>query len=165
MQWVLVEYLLINTTSILKIVVPSLPYTNILYVFPARCRVGWIQYGNDCLFLSSETIPGSLADPKQSCTRLQAKTFPVEKNFCYLQFFAYQSVALIRFQLTNMFSWDRREPLENCTSLVNMYKNGITYSQCQKRIYFVCVQGKAVSLKRYLGSLRKPRQQRQRERR
>ena len=83
-------------------------------------------------------------DPKESCTRLQAKTFRVEKNFCMLKFFVYQSTAFIRFQLRDILRWDRREPLENCTSLLDMYKNGITYSQCQRRIYFACVQGKAV---------------------
>ena len=96
------------------------------------------------MFLSSEIIPGSLVDPKESCTRLQAKTFRVEKNFCMLRFFVYQSTAFIRFQLRDILRWDRREPLENCTSLLDMYKNGITYSQCQRRIYFACVQGKAV---------------------
>lgn len=103
------------------------------------------------MLLSSEIIPGSssLADPKESCTRLQAKTFRVEKIFCYINFFVHQSAAIIKFQLRDIFNWDRREPLENCTSLVvNMDKNGITYSQCQRRMYFVCVQGKAVVFKK-----------------
>ena len=89
-------------------------------------------------------MPGSLPDPKESCTRLQAKAFRVEKNFCVLKYFIYQSKAIIRFQLRDIFWWDQREPLENCTSLLNLYKNGLIYSQCQRRIYFACVRGKAV---------------------
>ncbi|XP_078349462.1 uncharacterized protein LOC144634384 [Oculina patagonica] len=106
-----------------------------------RCMPGWTQYGRDCLLISSEITHDSIADPKESCRKLGAKVLQIENNFCRLQFSIYQTAVLIKFALRDLLAWDKKEPLENCTFLQNMYMSGIVYSRCQKRIYFACVQG------------------------
>lgn len=120
---------------------------HIFLFLAARCRHGWIQYGHDCLLLSSEIIQDSSGDPKESCKRHGAKAFQIENTgFCFLKFVIHNSAALILFEFNGLFSWHHEEPLENCTSLENMYKNGIVYSRCNMRIYFACVQSKELSL-------------------
>lgn len=87
---------------------------------------------------------GLIAYPKESCKRLEAKAIEIGNNFCFLKFFIYFSQSAALFEFSNLFSWHHNEPLENCKDLKIMQENGIVYSQCEKRIYFACVQGKAV---------------------
>ncbi|XP_078349463.1 uncharacterized protein LOC144634385 [Oculina patagonica] len=77
---------------------------------------------------------------KKSCKSLGARAIQIENPFCSLTFYIHlnQSAAVFRFK--DLFTWHHNEPLENCTGFKIMQENQIAYSQCEKRIYFACVQ-------------------------
>ena len=55
-----------------------------------------------------------------------------------------RSIVMVDFSLGRLWNWEKDQPQDNCTFLKLTNTDGVVHAQCDRRIYFACIQGKAV---------------------